>query len=507
MQPVDGRGGPKSVTPGAGKALALLLAINLFNFIDRQILSATLPKIQLDAKIFQPDDANLGFKLGLLTTGFLVSYMLLSPIFGWFGDRMSRWVLVGVAVIAWSLATGGTGLATGYAVLLITRCLVGIGEAAYGPVAPSMISDLYPVEHRGLVLSWFYLAIPVGSALGFVIGGAIAGTELGWRGAFLFAVLPGLILGALCFFMKEPARAARFEPKQSPSYRDVLRELAGNRSFIFCCIGMTFSTFMLGGVAAWAPVYIFEREARFELRRETEETLRGLKQSNGAAVFPGEVLDKVHELIEPGGKEMPVGEYRAKLLTKLTVDELKQYGSYIDDAATAPGSITTGKIGLVFGGIVVVAGLIATLLGGILGDWLRNRGVRGAYFHVAGWGTLLGFPFFVAMLYAPFPLAWVFMFLAVFWLFFNTGPANTILANVTRAEIRATAFAINILVIHALGDAISPPLIGAIRDDSSLHTAFLVVSFTILAAGIVWVLGAKHLDADTAQAADPAQPA
>src|SRR5262245_632743 len=145
-------GGP---VPGAGYALALLLGINLFNYIDRQILSATLPKIQLDAGLFRPDDPDLGLKLGLLTTGFMVSYMLLAPLFGWLGDRMSRWVLVGVAVILWSLATGGTGLAAGYAVLLATRCLVGVGEAAYGPVAPSMLSDMYPVDHRGRVMSYF----------------------------------------------------------------------------------------------------------------------------------------------------------------------------------------------------------------------------------------------------------------------------------------------------------------------------------------------------------------
>lgn len=496
MGPMTESGGPKSVTPGAGYALALLLAINLFNYIDRQILSATLPKIQLDAGIFSPDDPNLGFKLGLLTTGFLVSYMVLSPVFGWFGDRLSRWMLVGAAVIAWSLATGGTGLAATYGILLLTRCLVGVGEAAYGPVAPSMLSDLYPVEHRGRIMAWFYMAIPVGSALGFVIGGAVAGS-FGWRNAYLVVVIPGLILGLLCFFMREPRRETPGTTAPSHSYPAVLQELRRNRSFLFCCAGMTLSTFVLGGVAAWAPVYIFEREAKFQIREETEARLRELTQSDGSPVIPDKVLADVHALIGPDVDA--VGPYRAKLLTKLTRNELAQYGSFIDDAATAPDSLTTGKIGLYFGGIVVLSGLVATLLGGVLGDKFRNRGVKGAYFHIAGWGTILGFPFFVAMLFAPFPLAWVFMFFAVFWLFFNTGPANTILANVTRPQIRATAFAINILIIHALGDAISPPLIGAIRDAESLHMAFLVTSFLIPAAGLLWVLGARHLDADTAK--------
>src|SRR5262249_47107640 len=189
------------VVPGAGYALALLLSINLFNYIDRQILSATLPKLQLDAALFDPTDPNLNFKLGLLTSAFLVTYTLFSPVFGWFGDRGSRWALVGAAVIVWSLASGGSGLAATYLMLLATRCLVGIGEAAYGPVAPSMLSDMYPVEDRGKVMARFYMAIPVGSALGFVVGGVVA-KLWGWRDAFMVLVVPGLALGALCFFMR-----------------------------------------------------------------------------------------------------------------------------------------------------------------------------------------------------------------------------------------------------------------------------------------------------------------
>ncbi len=496
-----GTGGPKAVAPGAGYALALLLSINLFNYIDRQILSAALPKIDADATIFGQYDPNKGFKLGLLTTGFLVSYMLLSPLFGWLSDRMSRWVLVGVAVIAWSLATGGTGLAAGYGLLLLTRCLVGVGEAAYGPVAPSMLSDLYPVDHRGRVMAWFYMAIPVGSALGFVIGGQVADSAWGWRGAFLVVVIPGLALGILCFFMREPpthAGSPKLPVELGPSYPAVVKELLRNRSFMYCCAGMTLSTFVLGGVAAWAPTYIFKREARFLISAEAETKLRELKRSDGSPEIPEKVLNEFHASIAPDVLEG--SEFRARLSTRLTREELEEYGAKIDDAATAPGSITTGKIGIYFGGIVVVSGLIATLLGGVLGDKLRNRGVKGAYFHVAGWGTAIGFPFFVAMLFAPFPLAWVFMFIAVFWLFFNTGPANTILANVTRSDIRARAFAINILMIHALGDAISPPIIGTIRDSASFHTAFLAVSFLIPLSGLLWVLGAKHLDADARNA-------
>lgn len=498
---MPGSGGPRSVVPGAGAALALLLAINLFNYIDRQILSATLPKIRLDARILRPDDPNATAKLGALATAFMAAYMLFSPVFGRLGDRMSRWVLVGAAVLVWSLATGGTGLATGYVVLLLTRCVVGIGEAAYGPVAPAMLSDLYPVDHRGRVMSWFYVAIPVGSALGFVIGGMVSDTALGWRGAFLVAVVPGLILGTLCFFMREPRQHAPAvgkptEPAQS--YRAVLRELRGIRSFVLCCAGMTASTFVLGGVATLMQLYIFEREARFTLDEQAITRVEALTTTDGTRIVPPEVVEKLRPVAGPD--VLTVAAFREKLQAALPKGEFDLYSSWVFEKAPAEGSLTNGKIGLYFGGIVVIAGLVATLVGGAVGDRLRNRGVKGAYFHVAGWGTLAGFPFFVAMLYAPFPLAWVMTFLAVFALFFNTGPANTILANVTRSDIRATAFAVNILVIHALGDAISPLLIGLAADASSLHTAFLATSALIPVAGILWVLGAKYLDEDTRRA-------
>jgi len=485
--------------PGARSALALLLTINLFNYIDRQVLSAVLPLLEVDADLFDPTDRYLEFKLGLLTSAFLVSYTLLSPVFGWFGDRSRRWLVVGVGVTIWSLASGATGLAGGFLVLLLTRCLVGIGEAAYGPVAPSMLSDMYPAKVRGQVMSYFYLAIPVGSALGFVIGGQIA-EHFGWRTAFL-VTLVGLIPAMACFFMREPPRPVAdpsAPPEAPPSYWAVVRELRTVRSFVFCCAGMTCTTFMLGGVAAWTPRYVFQREAKFVVTDETIEQLRTEKNTKGDLMVPPAVAEKLASMA--GSGEKGYAEFKGELLTRLGKEDLQQYGERAYKAATSPNSVTLGSVNFLFGLIVVVSGLGATLLGGVAGDRLRDRGVRGAYFVAAGWPTVLAWPFFVAVLFTPFPVAWGFLFVAVFLLFFNTGPANTILANVTRSKIRATAFAVNILIIHMFGDVISPPLIGLISGFSDLHTAFLVVSLAIPAGGILWVLGAKSLDEDTARA-------
>jgi MFS family permease len=190
--------GPKS---GARTALALLLTINLFNYIDRQVLAAVEPEIR--GSFFAAGDVNAMAKTGLLAPAFLVSYMLAAPVFGWLADRVSRWLIIGASVILWSLASGGSGLATTFGMLFVTRLFVGIGEGGYGPAAPTILSDLFPLRTRGRILAWFYVAIPVGSALGYVLGGLIK-SHFDWRTAFYFVTPPGLILGGICFFLRDP---------------------------------------------------------------------------------------------------------------------------------------------------------------------------------------------------------------------------------------------------------------------------------------------------------------
>lgn len=496
---VPSSAGTAQVAPRAGLALALLLSINLFNYIDRQVLSAVLKRIELDADLFRPDDPWLRTKLGLLATAFMASYMVLAPVFGRLTDRAPRWWVVGLGVILWSVASGASGLAGTYAALFLTRCCVGVGEAAYGPVAPSMLSDLYPERSRGKVLAGFYLAIPVGSALGFVIGGQVAEWTGDWRWAFYVVVAPGVLLGLLCFFMREPARIAKHVVEAPTSYRETVRRVVRVPSWLYCTVGMTFYTFVLGGVALWIPHYIFDREARFAVTDQSLTKLGDLRATDGTPLVPPAVVDKLRPLAaDEAYTSAQLGE---GLRTALGPELQKQYQSRIYDATTAPGSWTLGRIDFLFGAIVVVSGLGATILGGWLGDRLRGRWA-GAYFKVSGYSTLLAFPFFLAMLFVPFPLAWGMVFGAVFLLFMNTGPTNTILANVTPSALRPTAFAINILIIHALGDAISPWVLGFVADLSSLQRAMELVAALILFAGLVWVLGARHLDADTRRVSD-----
>src|SRR5947207_3347336 len=189
---------------GARTAVALLLGINIFNYIDRQILAAVEPSIR--AAFFVPGDRNALAISGVLGSAFLVTYILVGPALGSLADRFSRWVIIGLAVIFWSLATAGSGLAATFGILFFTRILVGIGEGGYGPAAPTILADFFPIENRGRILAIFCSAIPVGSALGYILGGQI-GAHYGWRWAFYLVVPPGLLLALLCFFRRDPERS------------------------------------------------------------------------------------------------------------------------------------------------------------------------------------------------------------------------------------------------------------------------------------------------------------
>lgn len=239
--------------PGSRTALGLLLAINLFNYIDRQVLAAVEPEIR--DTFFLPNDPNAMAQTGLLGTAFLLTYTFSAPALGWLSDRFSRWLIIGSAVILWSLASGGSGLAATFGILFLTRVCVGIGEGGYGPAAPTILSDLYPLEKRGQILAIFCAAIPVGSALGYVLSGAVA-SHLGWRWAFYLVTPPGLLLGAFCFFQRDPrALEGERSKKSRAGLSDYLR-LIRTRSYLCNTLAQTAFTFAIGGLGFWVAAYL-----------------------------------------------------------------------------------------------------------------------------------------------------------------------------------------------------------------------------------------------------------
>jgi len=224
--------------------------MNLLNYIDRYVPSAV-------KDLFKRELHFSDTQTSLPLTAFVIVYMLTSPLFGTLADRWSRKALIAAGVALWSLATAGAALATGFVSFLLARALVGVGEAAYATISPSLISDYFPAERRNRILTLFYVAIPVGAALGFTLGG-IVGNAYGWRAAFLVCGLPGLLAAGLALAIREPPRGG-FDPvalAAVPSWPEALRRLRATAPYVIAVAGYVAVTWAGGGMADWFAPFL-----------------------------------------------------------------------------------------------------------------------------------------------------------------------------------------------------------------------------------------------------------
>jgi MFS family permease len=251
--------------------LAVLTFINLFNYLDRYVVASLVESLKKSELALSDTQA------GSLMTGFVLVYMLTSPVFGALGDRKGRPRLLALGVGIWSAATALGGLARSFAGLFAARAAVGLGEAAYGTIAPALLADYFPKEKRGRVFAIFFAAIPIGSAAGYVLGGLVD-QKFGWRAAFYVAGLPGLALALLCLWLKDPPRGAQDEKTGEGllargeggvwrSYRRLLQ----NRPYRLTVLGYAAYTFALGGLAFWAPAFL--------------ERIRGMSKADATVQF------------------------------------------------------------------------------------------------------------------------------------------------------------------------------------------------------------------------------
>jgi predicted MFS family arabinose efflux permease len=385
--------------------LAVLTALNMLNYIDRNMLLGVQPLVQKDFRI---TDA----QTGLLTSAFFFCYMFAAPVVGWMGDRFPRKNIVLFGIAIWSGFTLLTWLVRDYNQLLFRHTIVGIGEASYATIAPTLVADLFPVERRGRMLSIFYLGLPVGSALGILLGGPL-GEHFGWRVPFMMAGIPGFLLALVFWLLPEPARG-QTEFAITPSLeRSTVLGLLRNKAFITACLGMAMYTFAVGGLQVWIPTFLHR--------------VRGMSVSKAA---------------------------------------------------------------IIFGLIAAINGIVATMLGGWIGDRMLKRH-DGAYYRFSGMAMFGAVPLMIAAVYVTGSFLLPAIFFAVFALLINTGPSNTAVVNSVDAGIRSTALAVNTFVIHALGDAFSPWLIGKVSDHTSLQTAFWAAFVAAALSGWLFLYGTK----------------
>jgi MFS family permease len=384
--------------------LAVLTGLNILNYIDRNMLLGVQPLVQ---KEFRISDA----QTGLLTSAFFFCYMFAAPVVGWMGDRFPRKNIILFGIAIWSGFTLLTWLVHDYNQLLLRHTIVGVGEASYATIAPTLVADSFPVARRGRMLSIFYLGLPVGSALGILLGGPL-GEHFGWRVPFMLAGVPGFLLAFVFWLLPEPARG-QAEVAEVTVERSTVMGLLRNGAFITACLGMAMYTFAVGGLQVWIPTFLHR--------------MRGMSVSRAAVTF---------------------------------------------------------------GLIAAVNGLVATALGGWIGDRMLKRH-DGAYYRFSGLAMLAAVPLMVLAVYATGWLLLPAIFLAVFALLIGTGPSNTAVVNSVDAGIRSTALAVNTFAIHALGDAGSPTLIGWISDRTSLQTAFWAAFVAAALSGFFFLYGAR----------------
>ncbi len=365
--------------------LTVLTVLNFLNYVDRYVLSAVLEQVKQDPAFAGVSNARLGF----LQTAFMLVYMVASLPAGALGRHLPRKYLVAAGVGIWSAATVASGLARDYPQMLWARAAIGFGEAGYATLAPAILSDLFSRRWRARVMALFYLATPVGSALGYILGGAVAARH-GWRAAFFVAGGPGLLFAVLSLFTVEPERGAQEDAPAAPiPLLEALPQLLRG-DYVRVTLGTALMTFSTGGLGFWMPSYL--QEAR-----------------------------------------------------------------HMDPAAA----------NLVFGSLTVVAGIAGTVAGGLAGDAWKKRDPA-AYTKLSAWGLAAAAPFAAAVPFVgSLPACFALTFVAELLIFLNTGPLNAALIDAAPAAIREVAVGLYILVLHALGDAVSPTILGWIVD--ALH--------------------------------------
>lgn len=279
----------RKVKSGAA-TLGVLTGLNVLNYVDRWVPAAVLPRIIDELRI---SDA----QAGLVASLFVLSYAVASPIVGRLGDRRPRLPMAAAGVLLWSAATFGSGFAPTIGILLLARAMTGVGEASYAVVTPSLLSDHYPPARRGRAMAIFYAALPVGTALGYIAGGAI-GKAFGWRAAFMVVGGPGVLLALALLVLQEPPRGRHDRaapPKHALPLAAALRELRARRSYLVNTAAQTLYTFSIGGLAHWMPTY-FERHRGIPVARAAE-IFGGLLVVAGFAgtLLGGSVGDRLQE--------------------------------------------------------------------------------------------------------------------------------------------------------------------------------------------------------------------
>ncbi|XP_023420778.1 sphingosine-1-phosphate transporter SPNS2 isoform X5 [Cavia porcellus] len=422
---------PASLGRGRGAAAAILSLGNVLNYLDRYTVAGVLLDIQ---QHFGVKDRGAG----LLQSVFICSFMVAAPIFGYLGDRFNRKVILSCGIFFWSAVTFSSSFIPQqyFWLLVLSRGLVGIGEASYSTIAPTIIGDLFTKNTRTLMLSVFYFAIPLGSGLGYITGSSVKQAAGDWHWALRVSPVLGMITGTLILILVPATKRGHADQlggqlKARTSWLRDMKALIRNRSYVFSSLATSAVSFATGALGMWIPLYLH----RAQVVQKTAETCHS----------------------------PPCG----------------------------------AKDSLIFGAITCFTGFLGVVTGAGATRWCRLRTQRADPLVCAV--GMLGSAIFICLIFVAAKSSIVGAYICIFvgetLLFSNWAITADILMCVVIPTRRATAVALQSFTSHLLGDAGSPYLIGFISDlirqstkDSPLWE-FLSLGYALMLCPFVVVLG------------------
>ncbi len=433
----------------------VMFSISFLNYLDRNVLSGAANVVA--------HELGFGFDaIGVIASSFLVVYTLSTIPLGIWADRTKRKNVVAICVAIWSLATAFTAFANSFLTLFLSRMVLGIGEAGYFPAGTALMSDYFSRSKRSRIMSWWSVGQLIGILVGFVIGGVLAGIGK-WRLAFIFTGIPGLFLAFLAWRLREPRRNEADEEE------------------------IALYPYTLGKVT------------------EIEEPHQTIHISSNVFSQFGMLL-RIKTLVV-----LIIMQVFAFFVLGVNVVFLPTYLQQGDIFG-----LSSGQAGLFSGVVIVLAGLVGTVLGGYMADWL-NRRHQGARVLVCGIGFLLSAPaFLLAITTHNLQVFSVFFIITTILLTLYTGPSTAATQDVVPAILRASAVAVSLFIAHLLGDAFAPTLVGILASafdpthgqhfvhnvgGQDLARALLITCTpALLIAGLVGIFGARWMKADVAAA-------
>ncbi|XP_027481509.1 protein spinster homolog 2 [Zalophus californianus] len=422
---------PASLGRGRGAAAAILSLGNVLNYLDRYTVAGVLLDIQ---QHFGVKDRGAG----LLQSVFICSFMVAAPIFGYLGDRFNRKVILSCGIFFWSAVTFSSSFIPQqhFWLLVLSRGLVGIGEASYSTIAPTIIGDLFTKNTRTLMLSVFYFAIPLGSGLGYITGSSVKQAAGDWHWALRVSPIAGMITGTLILILVPATKRGHADQlggqlKVHTSWLRDMKALIRNRSYVFSSLATSAVSFATGALGMWIPLYLHRAQ----------------------------VVQKTAEMCS----NPPCG----------------------------------AKDSLIFGAITCFTGFLGVATGAGATRWCRLRTQRADPLVCAV--GMLGSAIFICLIFVAAKSSIVGAYICIFvgetLLFSNWAITADILMYVVIPTRRATAVALQSFTSHLLGDAGSPYLIGFISDlirqstkDSPLWE-FLSLGYALMLCPFVVVLG------------------